>query len=55
MRYTDNFMKLYYNIRSAFTDILSEEITEDDILKMYILDVSLQEYFKIKTQEESNE
>lgn len=54
-KYTDNFIKLYINLRSAFTGYFSEEITEEDGNALFMLDHSLKYYFNIDGTEEVNE
>ena len=54
-KYTDNFIKLYINLRSAFTGYFSEDITNKDDVQMFILDYSLKQYFNIDGTEDINE
>ena len=48
-------IKVYINMRSAFTGVFLEDITEDDTLKLYILNESLKHYFNIDGDETVDE
>lgn len=51
MTYTDKFINFYRNIRSAFTGEFYEDLEEEDILKLYIMEYLLREYYQIEVCE----
>ena len=55
VRYNENFLKVYFNIRSAFTDVLSTEINDEDNIKIYMLAESIEHYLNVNVYEEINE
>lgn len=54
-QFKSELIKVYINMRSAFTGVFLEDITEDDTLKLYILNESLKHYFNVDGDKTTDE